>query len=242
VALGPQVRTRAGRNSNADIQIQSSASGHSFFFQEKHFELVLPFQDVASIENALHCVVLMLHLGYAPETIQVRVNGLKAVAMRMELKEGINQCQVIDDTYNNDLAGLQISLDFLASLQKKKAVILSDILQSGMTDEALSKAIADLLAKKPIHEFIAIGPVLKTHQRYFSFVPHSSFYLSTEEFLNRFDFTSLFNKSILVKGARVFQFEKIVHRLQRKVHGTVMVIDMGKLVHNLNYFKSKLKP
>ena len=231
-----------GKNSNADVQIRANESRYAFSFQNKHFNLVIPFQDAASIENVCHCVVLMLHLGYHAEVIQSRINGLKSVAMRMELKEGINQCQVIDDTYNNDLAGLQISLDFLASLQKKKVVILSDILQSGMTADELTKVVSSLLAKKQIHEFIAIGPVLKSHQHHFSFITYRSFYLSTEEFLNQFDFTSLFNKLILVKGARVFQFEKIVRRLERKVHGTVMVIDMGKLVHNLNYFKSKLRP
>jgi Alr-MurF fusion protein len=99
-----------------------------------------------------------------------------------------------------------------------------------------------MLAKKKIHELIAIGPSLKTQQQCFSAIPYCSYYLSTEEFLNQYDFASLFNKLILVKGARVFQFEKIVYRLQRKVHGTVMLIDMGKLVHNLNYFKSKLRP
>jgi alanine racemase len=111
-----------------------------------------------------------------------------------------------------------------------------------MDAEELVHAISSLLEKKQIHEFIAIGPVLRSQQHQFSSIPFSSFYLSTEEFLSRFDFASLFNKVILVKGARIFQFEKIVRRLQRKVHGTVMEIDMGKLVHNLNYFKSKLQP
>jgi len=231
-----------GKNRNADAQILASQSGYQIFFQNNKFGISIPFQDAASIENALHCVVLMLHLGYDPNVIQSRINGLKPVSMRMELKEAINQCQVIDDTYNNDLAGLQISLDFLASLQKKKVVILSDILQSGIPESELAQIISSMLSKKQIHELIAIGPVLKSQQKYFSAIPYCSFYLSTEEFLNQFDFSSLFNKLILVKGARVFQFEKIVNRLQRKVHGTMMLIDMGKLVHNLNYFKSKLKP
>jgi alanine racemase len=231
-----------GKNPQSQIQIHGTASRYQISFQNKTFEIVIPFQDTASVENALHCIVLMLHLAYEPHVIQTRINGLKPVSMRMELKEAINQCQVIDDTYNNDLAGLQISLDFLGSLQKKKVVILSDILQSGLADHELAQIISSLLIKKQVHELIAIGPVLKSQQKYFSAIPYGSFYLSTEEFLNQFDFTSLFNKLILVKGARVFQFEKIVHRLQRKVHGTVMLIDMGKLVHNLNYFRSRLAP
>ncbi|MDZ7646979.1 MAG: hypothetical protein U5K54_07235 [Cytophagales bacterium] len=58
---------------------------------------------------------------------------LQAVPMRLELKQGINNCQIIDDSYNNDLGGLQISIDFLGGLQKKKkTLILSDILQTGL--------------------------------------------------------------------------------------------------------------
>jgi alanine racemase len=231
-----------GKNKLADVQIEAANSSLVIYFQGNKIELLIPFKDVASIENTIHCIVLMLHLKYDSQIIQSRINGLKPVSMRMELKEAINQCQIIDDTYNNDLGGLQISLDFLSSLQKKKVVILSDILQSGLADDELVRIISSMLIKKEIHELIAIGPLLKSQRQFFSAIPYCSFYLSTEEFLNQFDFAALFNKLILVKGARVFQFEKIVQRLQRKVHGTAMLIDMGKLVHNLNYFKSKLKP
>ncbi len=230
-----------GKHPGADIQIRATASTCHFLFQGKSFDLLIPFSDAASIENVLHCVVVLLHLGYDPQTIQYRINGLKPVSMRLELKEGINQCQLVDDTYNNDLAGLQISLDFLSSMQKKRVVILSDILQSGMSEEELAKSVSSLLKKNQINEFIGIGPILRSQQKHFSAIP-SSFYRSAEEFLNQFDFSTFFNRLILVKGARVFQLEKIIHRLQRKVHGTIMAIDMGKLVHNLNYFKSKLNP
>src|SRR5690606_34994742 len=47
---------------------------------------------------------------------------------------------------------------------------------------------------------------------------------------------------ILVKGARTFEFEKIVSKLQRKVHGTIMEVDLDALVHNFNFFKSRLQP
>ncbi len=231
-----------GKDQIADIIITNTNEGYGVSFGNKSFSLSIPFSDSASKENVMHCVTMMLFLGYNPTTIQARVAGLKPVSMRLELKEGINQCQLVDDTYNNDLVGLQISLDFLSSLQKKKIVILSDILQSGMSEEELASSISSLLVKNQIHEFIGIGSALRSQEKLFSAIPFSSFYRSTEEFLNQFDFGSLHHKLILIKGARVFQFEKIVQRLQRKVHGTIMEIDMGKLVHNLNYFKSRLEP
>jgi Alr-MurF fusion protein len=232
-----------GYSSDAKIKIQLSDSGYQINYHQLSFSLPLPFADKASIENCFHCVAAMLHLGYQPNVIQERIHQLKSVPMRLELKQGINHCQVIDDTYNNDLAGLKISLDFLNSLQKKKkTLILSDILQSGLTEDELIENIHSLVAQSGISHFIGIGPALHAQQGHFKLKAQTEFYSSTDQFLKQAQLENFENELILVKGARVFQFEKIVQRLQRKIHGTVMEIDLNKMVHNLNFFKSKLKP
>jgi Alr-MurF fusion protein len=204
------------------------------------FHVTLPFEDIASVENCFHAIAMMTFLGYPAEKIQMGVNTLKGVPMRLELKEGINQCQIVDDTYNNDLAGIEISLQFLSHQhqKKKKTVILSDILESGLKEQELIRKLDDLISKHNVNRFIGIGPVLSNNEEFFP--EDSSFFSSTEEFLNNFDTSSLQQEIILIKGARVFEFEKIVRRLQRKVHGTVMEIDLGALVHNFNYIKSAL--
>lgn len=208
---------------------------------KKSFTLHFPFSDFASQENALHCVATMLYLDIAPAIIQERIAQLKGVPMRLELKQGINGCQIIDDTYNNDLGGLQICLNFLNGLQKKKkVVILSDIHQSGLEEQVLVERMAEMIDRANIHSFIGIGPILNKHQSLFTRATSHTFYKTTEAFLNE-ETDQFQNEVILVKGARVFQFEKIVQRLQRKIHGTVMEIDLGAMVHNLNFFKSRLK-
>lgn len=226
-----------------DIKVEGQLGSFRVNYKEKDFNILLPFTDRASTENVFHCVALMLHFDYTPETIQKRISELRSVPMRLELKEGINNCQVIDDTYNNDIGGLQISLDFLASQQKKlKTVILSDVLQSGMSSEEIADTVVPMLQKTGVSKFFGIGGILVSQKQKFSGIATSSFFLTTEDFVQNFDFNSFDNETILVKGARIFQFEKIVQKLQRKAHGTVMQIDLGKMVHNLNFFKSKLKP
>jgi alanine racemase len=231
-----------GKSGNASVIVSREGTAYRLIAGEKNFVLRLPFFDHASIENCFHCIMVLLHFGLTADTIQARLNSLRAVPMRLELKEGINQCQLIDDTYNNDLAGLQVSLDFLGNQHQKikKRVILSDIHESGLPDMALAKKISSVISAARVSNFIAIGPLLSSFQSYFP--PDSLFYRSTEEFLKSFDFNQLQNEAILVKGARAFAFEKIVKRIQRKVHGTIMEIDLGALVHNLNYFKSCIKP
>jgi Alr-MurF fusion protein len=232
-----------GFSAPADVQITRSGEAYSVSYGNVKFKLTFPFADYASIENAFHCITLMLHLGIDWKIIQQRIRALRHVPMRLEVKEGINQCQLIDDTYNNDLGGLQISLDFLNHQHQKtkKAVILSDVLQSGLTDDGLTTQLAQLINQSGVNRFIGIGEILKQHAHKFS-VAQKMFYASTEEFLEQVSVHDFDQEIILVKGARAFQFEKIVARLQRNVHGTVMEVDLGGLVHNLNYFKSKLNP
>lgn len=228
----------------ATIMVESKDDGSlKINYERKNHFFTAPFIDSASRENLVHCIVLMLHLGIGDSVIQEGVNSLKAVPMRLELKQGVNQSLIIDDTYNNDLAGLQISLDFLAGQQKqKKALILSDILQSGLSDEELVREIAGAVIREGVNVFVGIGPLLLTHESWFRGVPETSFYPNTDAFLADLDPDMFQSSVILVKGARPFRFESIVQRLQRKVHGTVMEIDLSCVVHNLNYFKSLLKP
>jgi len=231
-----------GSDEGANLRTSITGNSCQLSFNGKTHQLSLPFNDRASQENCLHCVAVLTRMGYTIEEIQERISELHAVAMRMELKEGINQCQIVDDTYNNDLGGLEIALQFLSHQhqKKKKRLILSDILQSGLSEEDLVKRIVVLIHQNNIQYFVGIGPVL--HKQRHLFQSPSVFFQTTEDFLSRTDFDQFNQEIILVKGARAFVFEKIVHHLQRKVHGTVMEIDLDSVIHNLNFFKSRLKP
>jgi alanine racemase len=228
-------------SSEADVKISLQKDSCYVSFSEQTQLIRLPFSDYASIENCMHCITAMLYLGYSFKRIQQSVSGLRSVPMRMEMKEGINQSYIVDDTYNNDLGGLELSLQFLShqNQKRKKRLILSDILETGLPDNVVASNIRNLLSKYSLQSFVGIGDILSEHQSMFS--KESLFYKSTDEFLERFELSSIDQEVVLVKGARSFAFEKIVNKLQRKVHGTVMEIDLSALVNNLNYFKSRLK-
>jgi alanine racemase len=227
---------------HADVIVNDQNGKFLVSWKGSAFHLQLPFVDAASVENALHCVVMMLVLGYDPKIINQRIHMLQAIPMRLELKEGINNCLVIDDTYNNDLGGLRISLDFLNHQKQRsnRTLILSDIIESGLPDDLLVDRIAELVNRSGVSRFIGIGNFLFTHQEAFK-IP-SLFFQSTEHFLEQTTSQQFQNETILVKGARIFRFERITKRLTKKAHGTVMEINLGALVHNLNYFRSLLHP
>lgn len=203
-------------------------------------DIALPFADEASRENLGHCIALLRHLGVPDEEIQRRLAALRPVSMRLELKEGLNGCYVVDDSYNNDLVGLKMALDFLANQHQRphRVAILSDMLQSGLDEAELYRQIADLLRAKGVNQLIGIGPTITRHQM--AFALPAKFYASTDDFLARFRPSDFQQSVILVKGARSFQFEKLTNRLTVRTHGTVLEVNLDALSHNLNYFREKV--
>ena len=233
-----------GTSEHADIQVISkTAQGDPVILLYKGQKLAfdIPFKDPSSIQNILHCIATALYLKIPADIIRQTVSGMRKMSMRMELKKGINDCYIIDDSYTNDLAGLESALDFLLQQPKiKHTLILSDILQSGQSEEHLYSGLNNLLKNKGIDRLVAIGPAMQRARHKFS--QEVETYPDTESFLQSFDLETLKDEAVLIKGARVFRFERIVRHLALKAHGTVLEIDLNALSHNLNYFRSLLQP
>lgn len=235
------------KENNATFRIESISKSEkstkiNAVFQKKHFEIEIPFIDDASIENSITCWLTMIHLGYSNEIIADRMQNLVPVEMRMELKAGINDCLIINDSYNSDIGSLIIALDYLKQQHQysQKTVILSDLLESGKNEETLYKEVASIINKSNIYRFIGIGEGISKYADFFKGKKH--FFLDTTEFINQITDFQLHKEAILLKGARVFQFEKISSILQYKVHETVLEVNLNAVIHNLNYYKSLLKP
>lgn len=224
------------------IKKNGNTSALTVNYRGKQTTFSFPFSSDASIENCMHCVAFLLSESFAPAFIQQQVNQLDTVSKRLELKQGINDCYLIDDTYNNDFGGLQIALEFMGQQKhkEKKTVVLSDLLQTGLNEQVLYESIAELLHHKGIQRLIGIGGAISRNSTYFK-MP-AAFYKNMEDFLSTISKNDFHNELLLIKGAREFHFERIVELLQQKTHGTVLEINLDALTHNLNFYRSKLSP
>ena len=211
-------------------------------YANNQVEITIPFTDKASIENATHCWATMLHLGYENDVIKSRMLELSAVAMRLELKEGVNNCTIINDAYNSDFNSFGIALDFMnqQNQHREKVVILSDIMQSGQNSMDLYTNVADLVKNKNITKFIGIGSSISKYADIFEI--DSCFFDTTDDFIKNYTFSNFANQTILLKGARIFEFERLSNILQQKAHETVLEINFNNLISNLNQFKHLLEP
>ena len=207
-------------------------------------EYTIPFTDEASIENVIHCLAVMLYLKPTSVADAGKFRRLEPVDMRLDVKQGVAGCLLINDAYNSDINSLDIALDFQQSRQvdkkMKRTLILSDILQSGTLPKLLYKKVADLVLRKKVDRLIGIGHDVKDYG--YLFEMEKEFYETTDEFLRSPAIRSFNNELILLKGSRSFHFERIQEMLEKKVHETILEVNLDALVHNFNLYRSKLRP
>ena len=245
--LNPKIRTFSwsSNDKSADIFYQKKTFfDHSVLnitYRNECFKVKIPFIDEASLENSMHCIATFLYLKYDSEIIESRISKLFPIEMRLKVKNGINNSTLIDDSYSSDFQSLKIALDFLENQKqhKNKTLILSDIFQSGLSDEILYSKVSQLVIENKINRIIGIGKTISKFKTKFA---NCRTFKNTDDFIANFQNLDFAKETILIKGARNFEFEKIVTLLEEKTHETVLEINLNSISHNLNFFKSKLKP
>jgi Alr-MurF fusion protein len=205
--------------------------------------LEIPFTDNASIENICHCLACLLYLKINLSTLTSDIKTLKPLNNRLEIKKGINGNNLINDSYSNDLVSLNLALQFQSEnnlLKQNKVLILSDLLQGEKNKEKLYGQVSDTIKQNNISQLIGIGKDINEAAEQFK-LENKIFFNDTETFLKSFNYRHWFNQSILLKGARVFAFERIDQVLQQKTHETILEINLNAFIHNLNFYRSLLK-
>lgn len=242
-----RLKTWGSEPGNAFIlqEVHKSAAGTEILIGNLRFSI--PFTDDASVENAITCYCVLKELGVDDAQIRERMNGLHPVNMRLELKKGINQCIVINDSYSTDISSLEIALGFLdqQTAGSRKTVILSDFLQSALPDETLYREVAEALRRHQVNRVIGIGEKIGQYLPGYlqEFEPGDIiFYPGTAHFTEAFRFSQFREEAILVKGARIFEFERVVQLLEQKAHQTVLEINLSALAHNLKQYRHSLRP
>ncbi len=230
----------------ADVTKGDTSTTVTYVYRQGYEEkYTIPFIDDASVANSITCAVVALKLGLSAGELAGGMVRLEPVAMRMEVKQGRHGCTLINDSYNSDVNSLDIALDFMNRRPdhqgRRRTLILSDIFQSGETAADLYREVGSLVKKRGVQKFIGIGPELSQHSRAIP-VAEKFFFSSVDAFLRSEVFRSMRDEVILIKGARAFGFDRVTDLMVQKVHETVLEVNLGALVENLNYYRSFMKP
>ena len=206
----------------------------------------IPFLDEASIEDSISCLAVALFLMIPAEVIAERMAQLEPVAMRLEVKEGKNGCMIINDSYNSDSTSLGIALDFMERRcitmpGLKKTLILADIKQTGESIHTLYRTVRKRLEERRIEKFIGVGSDICSQAEMLGDSGiECHFFNSTEELLASHILKETRDECILLKGSRSFHFEDISEALEKRIHQTILEVNLNALKENLNRYRNGL--
>lgn len=227
-----------------NVEKKATMTTITYVYQEREDWFSIPFIDEASVADAIACAVVALEMGMSMSALDERMQQLEPVAMRLEVKEGQHGCTLINDSYNSDINSLDIALDFMNrrpdQQNRSRTLIISDIDQSGRQPSELYKEVSNLAVKRGVSQLIGIGKQLSAHRNLIE-TPKKFFFPTVEAFEKSEVFAQLHDEVILLKGARRFNFDQLTERLERKVHETILEVNLNAIVDNLNYYRSLLK-
>lgn len=225
------------------IQKKDEHTQIDYTYLRQESSIVIPFVDDASIENCIHCLALCLYMHMDVEDIKKRMSLLEPVAMRLEVKQGVRNCTLINDAYNSDVASLDIALDFMnrRPMKEKRMLILSDILQTGISSDELYSNVANMVAGRKIDTLIGVGENISAEHSKFA-LKDKHFFPNTQALLQSGILDMMADYCILIKGSRSAGLDSVTDYLSLKVHETTLEVNLNAVVENLNYYRSFLKP
>lgn len=225
-----------------DVKTSAEDETYQLIYKEQKYSFHLPFNDKASSENVLHVICTLLNLDYSQTEITNCLQSLSPVKMRLSLLSGINNSLIIDDSYSNDVAALELSLGFLNKHRQdhKAILVLSDLKETGLDEDILYEQVAQLVNNHAFEVIHLVGQEITWFKHLFK-SPVTTHHTS-EDLLEKGIFENISDYILLIKGARSFHFEKIVKKLSKQLHETTLEINLDLLTANLNYFKSCIKP
>ena len=249
--LGSQVKRLSWSRQNENVfvyfqDVKKEDTRTSFQYKSAFGEgkVSIPFTDEASLCNVFSCITAAVYLQTAQSGIEKQCSSLEPVAMRLEVKQGVNGCTLINDSYNSDLTSLDIALDFMNRRKenqgKRYTLILSDILQSGMSEETLYNKVSKLVNNKHIDRLIAVGEALGRNMDLFSM--DKLHFDTTEALLDSSVIRTFSNEVVLIKGARSYGFDRITALLEKKMHQTILEVNLTNIINNVDYYRQFMKP
>jgi len=231
-----------GYHDDSDITLRKSPDKENeliLSYDNESHRIIFPFSSDQLKENAMQVIAFLLHKKWNTEDLQALISELSPLPNRLELKQGINDTLLINDSYSSDLTSMRMALEQMDHIDttSEKVLIISKMEEQGKDEETYIK-LSKLIEEKSISKVIAIGITPDKLQ----ISTEITYYPSTEACIQSGILSSFRDATILIKGARKYRLERIYDLLSLQVHQTQLETDLSAIKHNLNFYKSLLRP
>lgn len=175
-------------------------------------EVRLQVPGIHNIYNALAAAAATTALGIEKEVIASGLESFQGVQGRMQKKSGLYHAQIIDDTYNANPASVRAALAVLAAIKGTRILILGDMGELGEAAIALHRAMGIEARKAGLDRLLTLGELSAYAAEEFG--PGAQHFKTLDELLNTTKQLLAEHVTVLIKGSRFMQMERVVRGLE----------------------------
>ena len=161
-----------------------------------------------NIKNILATFSVLFFLNKSEKDIVKSIKNIKLMG-RQDQFSWINKSTLIDDTYNANPDSVKKSIDLLSNSQKRKVLVLGDMLELGRMRKHMHKKIGNYASHKKIDILLGFGDLTKYAVDAFG---KNGVFFSNENELKIFLKQNISSDDVvLLKGSRGMQMEKFIN-------------------------------
>ncbi|PPC87118.1 MAG: UDP-N-acetylmuramoyl-tripeptide--D-alanyl-D-alanine ligase [Methylotenera sp.] len=167
-----------------------------------------------NIANALAASAAAVALGISNQDIANGLQNMQAVRGRLQSKLGLNEAQLIDDTYNANPDSMKAAIDVLAAIDGTRVFVMGDMGELGADAPAMHAEIGAYAKQKGIENLLAFGTLSANAVKAFGKEAHH--YSDLNDLISNAKNLMQKNVTVLVKGSRFMKMERVVAPLTQQ--------------------------
>ncbi len=178
---------------------------------EGEIKVSLPLLGRHNVMNALAATAAALAVNVPLDIIKQGLENMQPVPGRLQLKPGLHESRIIDDTYNANPASVKAAIDVLQGFSGDHFLVLGDMSELGSGEEALHRQVGQDAREQGVNRLYTLGELAKHAasefgEHAYSFKAHDSLVAALIKDLHK-------DTTLLVKGSRRMHMERVVEAL-----------------------------
>jgi UDP-N-acetylmuramoyl-tripeptide--D-alanyl-D-alanine ligase len=203
---------------SADVfakNIVFDAASVSFDLNIKNKKMPIKLNSLGehSVRNALMAAAMAYSVDADLDSIQRGLETFSPVGGRMSRHTGINQSQIIDDSYNANPGSVRAAIDVLAACSGKRILVLGDLAELGDDEKELHVALGTYAQQKKIDHFYTLGKLTEYASEAFGVQPGQHHFAERDALVVALQKIATPNTTILIKGSRSAKMDLVVKAL-----------------------------
>ena len=164
-----------------------------------------------NLSNAVAAAAAARAAGASLDDIVQGLAEFRAVAGRLQLKAGVRNSWIIDDSYNANPSSVRAGLDVLRSVGGATWLVLGDMAELGEHALQSHVQIGEYARECGVQRLFAIGP--DSSRAAESFGAGAEWFPDAESLIRRLQLEVASGVTLLIKGSRVNRLERVVQAL-----------------------------